>query len=161
VAAWCTGARIRESISSAEAKRSSTSDAAAIREADTDGNRRTTADPGWTPLEGTPPIPEHDSAHAVEGGAAAAVLARFFGTDGIAFSTCSRTLPEGGSCTDPEPVLRHFASFSQAAAENADSRVYIGFHFRHAVEEGNHRGERIGRYVARTLLEPEHGRPHH
>ena len=46
----------------------------AIRLGDTDGNKRTTADPGWTPLLTTPPVPDHDSAHAVEGGAAAMVL---------------------------------------------------------------------------------------
>ena len=47
--------------------------ACAWGEADGDGNPRTTGDPGWTPLETTPPIPDHDSAHAVQGGAAAAV----------------------------------------------------------------------------------------
>ena len=57
----------------------------AIREADTDGNRATSADPAWTPLDTTPPIPDHDSAHAVQGGAAAAVLARVLGTDRVAF----------------------------------------------------------------------------
>ena len=39
----------------------------AIREAATDGNPATTADPDWTPLDITPPIPDHDSAHAVQG----------------------------------------------------------------------------------------------
>ena len=56
----------------------------AIRLADTDGNPATTVDPTWTPLATTPPIPDHDSAHAVQGGAAATVLRRFFGTDRIA-----------------------------------------------------------------------------
>ena len=53
----------------------------AIREGDNDGNRRTDGDTTWTPLVTTPPIPDHDSAHSVEGGAAAQVLMRFFGTD--------------------------------------------------------------------------------
>ena len=64
----------------------------AIRQAATDGNPHTSADPTWTPLEPTPPIPDHDSAHSVEGGAAAEVMRRFFGTDRIAFRTCSLTL---------------------------------------------------------------------
>ena len=42
-----------------------------------------TRDPGWTPLRQTPPIPDYDSGHAVEGGAAAEVLRRFFGTDRV------------------------------------------------------------------------------
>ncbi|HEY6695881.1 MAG TPA: vanadium-dependent haloperoxidase, partial [Solirubrobacteraceae bacterium] len=52
----------------------------AIQEADTDGNPNTSADPTWTPLVPTPPIPDYDSAHSVEGGAAAQVLRQFFGT---------------------------------------------------------------------------------
>ena len=67
----------------------------AIQTADTDGNPNTDADPTWTPLVPTPPIPDHDSAHSVEGGAAAQVLRRFFGTDQISFETCSLTLPAG------------------------------------------------------------------
>jgi hypothetical protein len=73
----------------------------AIRAADTDGNPRTSADPTWTPLVTTPPIPDYDSAHSVQGGAGATVLKRFFGTDRIGFSTCSLTLPAGG--TDRRP----------------------------------------------------------
>jgi hypothetical protein len=53
----------------------------AMRTADSDGNPRTSADPTWTPLRPTPPIPDYDSAHSVEGGAAAAVLRGYFGAD--------------------------------------------------------------------------------
>ncbi len=42
----------------------------AIRLADSDGNPDTSADPTWTPLVVTPPIPDYDSAHSVQGGAA-------------------------------------------------------------------------------------------
>ena len=130
----------------------------AIREAGADGNRSTRPDPTWTPLVTTPPIPDYDSAHAVEGGAAAAVLRGFFGTDRVSFSTCSYLLPENG-CDDPSPVLRRFRSFSQAADENADSRVYIGFHFRDAVETGTGHGRSIGDATVRSVLEPV--RRHH
>ena len=78
----------------------------AIREAATDGNPNTSADPTWTPLVPTPPIPDHDSAHSVQGGAAAEVLRRVFGTDHIGFRTCSLTLPSGSTCADPSPVTR-------------------------------------------------------
>lgn len=126
----------------------------AIREAAMDGNPRTTADPTWTPLVTTPPIPDYDSAHAVEGGAAAAVFRRFFGTDRIAFSTCSLLLPAGSTCDDPSPVLRHFRSFSQAAHENAVSRIYIGFHFRDAVRTGVRHGTKIGDATVSRLMQP-------
>ncbi|MDP9145898.1 MAG: vanadium-dependent haloperoxidase, partial [Actinomycetota bacterium] len=58
----------------------------AIQLAETDGNPNS-ADPTWTPLVPTPPIPDYDSAHSVEGGAASQVLKRFFGTDHISFTT--------------------------------------------------------------------------
>lgn len=126
----------------------------AIRLGDTDGNRRTVGDPDWTPLLTTPPIPDHDSGHAVQGGAAAEVLKLVFGTDDIAFSACSTTLPAGSTCADRTPVLRYYSSFSQAAGENALSRIYIGFHFRKAVEDGVAHGRRIGAYAVHLFLKP-------
>ena len=69
----------------------------AIRLAATDGKPDTAADPTWTPLRETPPIPDYDSGHSVEGGAAAAVLRRYFGGTGR-FASCSTTLPEGSQC---------------------------------------------------------------
>jgi hypothetical protein len=125
----------------------------AIREAATDGNPGTTADPTWTPLVTTPPIPDYDSAHSVEGGAAAAVLARVLGADRVAFATCSLTLPAGG-CDSQNPVLRHFDSFSQAAAENGVSRIYVGFHFRDAVDVGVKHGEKIGTAAVNNFMRP-------
>ena len=125
----------------------------AIREAATDGNRRTSPDPTWTPLVTTPPIPDHDSGHSVEGAAAAAVLRGFFGSDRADFTLCSFTLQAGQTCTDPTPTLRTFHRFSQASAENADSRVLVGFHFRHASTSGMTHGDRIGRYVVGHVLE--------
>ena len=100
----------------------------------------------------TPPIPDYDSAHSVEGGAAAKVLKRFFGTDRISFRTCSLTLPAGSTCNDVTPILRRYTRFSQAAAENGLSRILVGFHFRKAVEEGIEHGSKIGdRAVDRFL----------
>ncbi len=128
----------------------------AIRLADIDGNPATTADPTWTPLVDTPPIPDYDSGHAVEGGAAAQVLKRFFHTDKVSFSNCSYTLPAGETCADASPTLRHFSRFSQAADENAISRIYVGFHFRDAVVVGTRHGERIGDRVVNRVLRPVH-----
>jgi hypothetical protein len=125
----------------------------AIRLAATDGNPDTAADPTWTPLRETPEITDHDSGHSVEGGAAAAVLARFFGTDHISFSACSMTLDPGSTCVDASPVLRTFDSFSQAANENGESRILVGFHFRRAVEEGIKHGGKIGNRAFKFLRE--------
>jgi hypothetical protein len=124
----------------------------AIQTADTDGNPDTVGDPAWTPLQLTYPIPDYDSGHSVQGGAAAGVLKEFFGTDDISFTACSLTLPVGSRCTDPSPVLRSYASFSQAADENALSRILIGIHFRKAVEEGTRHGRRIADHAVRLFL---------
>jgi hypothetical protein len=126
----------------------------AIQTADSDGNPETTADPTWTPLRPTPPVPDYDSGHSVEGGAAAQVLQRFFGTDHVSFSTCSLTLATGSTCDDASPVLRSFASFSEAAEENGLSRILVGFHFRQAVEEGIAHGRKIGDHAVNVFLRP-------
>jgi hypothetical protein len=128
----------------------------AIQLADTDGNPDTHADPTWTPLVPTPPVPDHDSAHSVEGGAAAQVFRRFFGTDEISFETCSLTLPAGSTCSDVSSVTRSFTSFSQAAEENAFSRVLVGFHFRNACEQGVEHGRKIGDRAVDLFLRPVH-----
>jgi vanadium-dependent haloperoxidase-like protein len=128
----------------------------AIRLADTDDNPATTVDETWTPLLGNPPIPDYPSGHATEGGAAAQVLSRFFHTDKMSFSACSFTLPVGQTCGDSSPTLRQFTSFSQAMDENAVSRIYVGFHFRDAVETGIRHGERIGTWTVNRLMRPVH-----
>lgn len=111
-------------------------------------------DPSWTPLQLTYPLPDYDSAHAAQGGAAAQVLKDYFGTDAIGFSNCSLSLPAGSRCSDPDPVIRSFASFSEAAEENGLSRILIGIHFRHAVNEGIAHGRKIGRLAVALFLKP-------
>jgi hypothetical protein len=101
-----------------------------------------------------PPIPDYDSAHSVEGAAAAEVLAGVFGTNDVSFSTCSLTLPVGTRCTDAVPVFRSFTSFSQAADENGLSRILVGFHFRQAVAEGLKHGRQIGKRAVNLFLQP-------
>jgi hypothetical protein len=128
----------------------------AIRTAEMDGNPNTPGDPAWTPLRPTPPDQDYPSGHAIEGGAAAEVLKEFFGTDQISFQDCGVTLPTGSTCSDPSPVLRSYTSFSQAATENAYSRVLIGFHFRKAVEEGTAYGRKIGERAVTLYLRPVH-----
>jgi hypothetical protein len=116
----------------------------AIRAADSDGNPETAADPAWDSLVPSPPAPDHPSGHSGQGGAMGEVLARFFG-DEVTFTTTATTLPG---------VTREFASFSEAAQENANSRIYIGFHFRHATIEGLKLGGKIGKVAFNHYLRP-------
>ena len=128
----------------------------AIHFGDSDGNPDTIGDPSWAPLQPTYPIPDHDSAHSVQGGAAAEVLKQFFGADQIGFTACSRSLPLGSRCTDASPVLRTYASFSQAADENGLSRILVGIHFRRAVDEGIEHGRKIATRAVNLFLRPVH-----
>ena len=97
------------------------------------------ADLSWSTLLNTPAIPDYPSTHSVLGGAAAEVLRRFFGDDDIAFMTTSGA-PFAG-------ITRSYNSFSEAARENGESRIYAGIHFRTAVEDGIRQGRKIGGYV--------------
>ena len=126
----------------------------AVHLADSDGNPDTVGDPTWTPLQQNYPTPDYPSGHSTAGGAASQVLEEFFGTDNIAFRICSLTLPAGQRCTAPSPVFRSYSSFSQAAEENAFSRILIGLHFRNAVEEGVKLGQKIGKRTANLFLRP-------
>jgi len=128
----------------------------AVHLADDDNNPDTMGDPRWTPLEPNYPNPDYNSGHSLEGGAAAQVLKEFFGTDNISFRVCSLTLPAGQKCTDPSPVFRSFASFSQAAEENALSRIFAGLHFRESTEEGVKHGRKIGNRTVNLFLRPVH-----
>jgi len=103
------------------------------------------ADPAWETYLNTPPLPDYPSTHSVAGGAASAVLARYFGSDDIAFSMTSGP-PFAG-------IARSFKSFSQASQENADSRVYAGIHFRSACQDGIKLGEQIGRRAFAQYLQ--------
>ena len=51
-------------------------------------------------------------------------------------------------------MTRSFASFSQAARESADSRVYAGIHFRSACEDGLALGRKVGERTAKIYLQP-------
>ena len=104
------------------------------------------SDAGWNTYLNTPAIPDYPSTHSVLGAAAAAAIAGFFGSDDIAFTTTSGA-PFAG-------IVRSFTSLSQAAQENADSRVFAGIHFRTACRDGIRQGHHIGQFVVRHYLKP-------
>jgi hypothetical protein len=124
----------------------------AIREGDRDNNPLTTGDPNWMSLAPTPPIPEYESGHSLEGAAAAQVLKRVFRRDSIAFSNCSYTLPASQRCGEPGAVLRSYRSFSEAEKENGESRIFVGFHFRGSVEAGLKHGGQVGEWTVDQIL---------
>jgi membrane-associated phospholipid phosphatase len=121
----------------------------AIRAGGIDGNDATAPDPTWSPFIVTPPFPDYCSGHSTFSAAAATVLAVFYGTDKVAFTTGSDFLPG---------VFRKFESFSSAATEAANSRVYGGIHFRFASEDGLVGGLTIGEWTFTHYLQPKGNR---
>jgi hypothetical protein len=118
----------------------------AIRKADSDGNNNTLVDANWEPSDVTPPIHDYPSTHSALGNAAATVMAKLLG-DNTPFSMTSPTaLPAGSS--------RSFNSFSQAAIENAESRVMAGIHFRFSCAAGLKLGADIGTWTVDNHLKP-------
>lgn len=126
----------------------------AIQLAATTGNPAPTADPAWKPLSQktdgtrfTPPFPAYVSGHATFAAAHAGIMRRFFGTDNVGFVATTE---------DPNPaaqgVKRAFNSFTEAARENARSRVYLGVHFQWDADHGFHSGNALGEHVYATCL---------
>jgi len=128
----------------------------AIREADTDGNPATEADPSWLPLFDpttpvcnppllfTPPFSDHPSGHACATSAFVHTLKNFFGTDKIAVSAFSNK-----SCT-----TRSFDRFSDVLKEVIDARVYAGIHFRTADTQGAVLGKKVAHYLKKHYFQP-------
>src|SRR6266487_3112555 len=133
----------------------------AIREADTDGNPASEADPAWLPLFDpatavcnppllvTPPFPEHPSGHACASSAFVHTLQDFFRSDRIGFSAFSNK-----SCT-----TRSFARFSHALKEVIDARVWAGIHFRTADKQGAVLGKKVAHYMTRHYFQPNRRHP--
>jgi hypothetical protein len=118
----------------------------AIPLADTDGNPATSADPSWAPLFATPAHPEYPSGHSTVSGAAAVVLASFFGEK--KHFTMDNDLLIG--------VTRSFQSFTQALDEVKNARIFAGIHFRSACDDGQATGIQVANWVLDNALLPVH-----
>jgi hypothetical protein len=104
---------------------------------------RNNIDATWLPFIGTPAFPAYTSGHSTQSGAAAAVLSDMFGSK----SLTDTTHQDHGLV--PVQAPRTFASFEEAAAEAAVSRLYGGIHYWFDNDDGLVTGECIGR----TILE--------
>jgi hypothetical protein len=111
----------------------------AIRNADTDGNPDTAADPTWTPLSATAPDPSYPGAHGTISAAAADILSSIYGND-FAFTVASPALAG---------VQRSFVSFSEAAQEASASRIFNGNHTRLDEVAGENLGHDVAGFVLR------------
>lgn len=147
-----------------------------IREADIgtgpsmlgDGNPQTVGDINWSPLGApasnisnginfTPPFPAYPSGHGTFGGALFQCLRYAYGTDNIPFRFVSDefngiTVDNQGNVRPYEP--RYFNSFSQAAEENGQSRMYLGIHWNFDKIEGITMGNNVANYVYDNIYKP-------
>jgi hypothetical protein len=139
-----------------------------------DGNPATDADANWTPLGSpytngpagaanfTPPFPAYSSGHATFGAALFRTLANFYGTDDLTFTITSDELNGHNAGVDGvvRPLApRTFTSFSQAAEENAQSRIYLGVHWSFDKTSGIRQGTQVADYVYDHVLTPVRSRP--
>ena len=90
----------------------------------------------WAPLHTTPPHPEYPSGHTSNSTAMASILAFIFGDH-----------PGGKIESTVGPVTREWNSFSEAADEVIDARVYSGIHFRNTDEVGSKLGAKVARFI--------------
>lgn len=118
----------------------------AIRNADTDGNPATLANPAWLPeTKNTAADPSYPGAHAAISSAAAAVLASVLGSDQFNFQVTSEVFAG---------VERSFSTFSSAAQEATLSRIFAGQHFRFDLTAGQQLGSEVAGFVLNNFLSP-------
>jgi hypothetical protein len=118
----------------------------AIREADTDGNSATDADPNWLPLLGTPPYPSAPGNMACVGASLSRVLERLVGRDDLRFSVTWT-----GAGTNPS-VTRFYNGFRELADQEAYSRIWGGIHFLFETLSSIGQCSRIGDYGVDNAL---------
>jgi PAP2 superfamily len=131
----------------------------AIREADSDGNPATTADPKWLPLFDpstpvasgpplvTPPFPDHPSGHSCATVPIVRTLQYFFGTDQVGFTVRS----------NKSGTTRSFTHLSDALREVINARVWAGIHFRTADVQGAILGKKVAHYLHQHYFQPARG----
>jgi hypothetical protein len=106
-------------------------------------------DPTWQPTIPTPNHQEFPSGHSGASGAAATVLASFFG-EGTAFTVVSDGVAAPGN-------TRTFAGFAPALEEVALARVYGGIHFLGSCFTAQTMGRLLAEQAMATQMQPLHG----
>jgi hypothetical protein len=120
----------------------------AIHGADTDGNRKTSADPNYAPFIVIPCFPGYPSAHGSASNAAAEVMRRLYGEAGHSITLINPAVPN---------VTLDYSSFKQITDDISDARVFGGIHFRTDQDAGARLGHAIGAAVFKGNLRPVHG----
>jgi hypothetical protein len=123
----------------------------AIRNADTDHNAATSADPTWTPLGTTPNHPEYPSQHGCITSALAQVLASVAGSD-----TIDAVIPGAQNGSSALTTSQTFATVQDLDTQLVDARIWIGFHFRSSVIAGENLGTQVATWDLARAFHPRH-----
>jgi hypothetical protein len=107
----------------------------AIALADTDGNAATDVVPEWTAHLATPPYSDYTSGHACVTGAASGALEHLFGSSLAPALEVPSLVPNIPS--------RQYSSTDTLDAETMSARIWLGFHFRFAMTDGNLLGHAV------------------
>jgi hypothetical protein len=119
----------------------------AIHEGDTDGNRRTDADPAYMPYILTPCFPSYPSNHGSGSNGAAEVLRRVFGAGGHDITIANPAVPG---------LSFHYTRFGQITDDISDARIYGGIHYRFDQDAGADLGRDVATYVYKHNLRAKH-----
>jgi hypothetical protein len=123
----------------------------AIRNADKDGNPDTTADPTWQSLLGVPGHPEYPSQHGCFTAAFSDALASALHTKNI-----DVTMGGGQNGSSVLTTSQHFNTVDDIQKQVIDARVWLGFHFRNSVVQGEDVGNDVARWELHQFFKPVH-----
>jgi hypothetical protein len=104
----------------------------AIHEGDADGNPLTIGDADWRSLINAPNHPSYLSTHSIASGVSSTILAALLGEEAF--------------CANLGGLTRCFDSFTAAAEDGADSRLWGGIHYDFDNQAGLDAGRGIGLY---------------
>jgi hypothetical protein len=124
----------------------------AIRQADTDLNPATDADPEWSTLIPTPPYPSYAGNMATIGASASRAIQLAIRTDEIEVSATWKQ-------SNGEPDITHtWSRLSDVAQEQADSRIFGGIHYRFDNVAGQVAGRAVAEYVFSNFMNRDRSR---
>lgn len=133
----------------------------AIQQASTDGNAGTTQDAGWVPLSSdtignpfSPCFPAWVSGHATFGGAWSRAMENEFEDVDFDDPFPVTLSTEDFIALDNDIEERTFDSFAEAGEENAESRIWLGVHYRVDAVGGLATGRSVADHVDGNELRP-------
>ena len=121
----------------------------AIQNADKDNNPDTTADPNWQPLLGLPGHPEYPSQHGCFTAGFVDSLASALHTQHI-----DVTMPGGQGGSNVLTTTQDFGTVQDVLSQVVDARVWLGFHFRNSVIQGERLGDDVANWELDRFFKP-------